>query len=189
MLGIVASGPSIVKDIFYRGVTMHGAGALRFAYMAPRSPKVAPWGQRLRDLRGKRSGGWVIQRLASAGISFTDSTLSQYERGTVIAPDPVVLWGLAQIYGVEVGQLIETLAQNRRQPDLTELPPAQPGAVLLEADEREVLERLRMLPTDERKLYLDFIGYRHACGMPNGPPREEVPSQPNRAASRPRGRR
>lgn len=168
---------------------MHGAPALGFRYMPPRSPKVAAWGRRLKELRGKHSGGWVIRRLASLGISFTDSTLSQYERGTVLAPDPVVLWGLARIYGTDVSVLIESLAENRRNPDLEELPSSQPGAVLLEPDERALLDRLRGLPDEERKLYLDFVAFRHGRGIPNGLPHVEVNQRPQRAAGRPRGRR
>lgn len=46
------------------------------------------------------------------------STLAQYEKGTVWAPDPGVLWGLAQIYEQPVEVLILMLRANRANPSL-----------------------------------------------------------------------
>ena len=163
---------------------------LAFCVMASRPVVVGAWGRHLAALRQRRSLSTVLRKLRQMGINnISRSTLYQYEKGQVSAPDPVVLLGLAQIYGVDVAILIEALAVNRRQPDLEELPPPQPGAVVLEPDERALLDRLRTLPPEERKLYLEFIAYRHARGVQKGLQKEEVPSQPTRAASRPRGRR
>jgi hypothetical protein len=41
------------------------------------------------------------------------STLSEYEKGTVMAPDAGILWGLAQIYDVSAATLIECLVAER----------------------------------------------------------------------------
>jgi len=45
------------------------------------------------------------------------STLAQYEKGTVWAPDPGVLWGLARIYRVPLEDLVKLLAANRANPN------------------------------------------------------------------------
>ncbi len=161
---------------------MQTPGGLAFSAMAGRPVVVGAWGRQLTTLRQKRSLSTVLRKLRQLGIdNISRSTLYQYEKGQVTAPDPVVLWGLAQIYGIDVGQLIEALARNRRHPDLAELPPPRPGPALLEPDEREVLERLRALPTQERKLFLDFIAFR-SRGVPNGVPRTVAGDRARRRA-------
>jgi transcriptional regulator with XRE-family HTH domain len=81
-------------------------------------PVVAPaFGAQLTALRERvegRSQEWVVRALASRfGLSFSRSTLSQYEKGTVLAPDAGILWGLAQIYDVPVMGLIQYLVAER----------------------------------------------------------------------------
>jgi transcriptional regulator with XRE-family HTH domain len=73
------------------------------------------FGERLRQLRGDESRQDVCDAIKAHHNLFIDrSTLLQYERGTVKAPDPVILWALAQHYGVEdVGDLIVVLVKER----------------------------------------------------------------------------
>lgn len=72
------------------------------------------FGAKLLNLRGKgRSRERIARRLRNSGIQFDESTLVQYEKGTVWAPDPVVLKGLADIYEIPVAGLISLLLLNR----------------------------------------------------------------------------
>jgi transcriptional regulator with XRE-family HTH domain len=82
---------------------------------------VPRFGARLKALREavkignkKRSQEHVANRLAvKYGLQLDRSTLSEYEKGTVMAPDAGVLWGLAQIYDVPVGELAQFLVAER----------------------------------------------------------------------------
>lgn len=68
------------------------------------------------DLRGKRSRKQIANRLADLGAPLDESSLFQYEAGTVWAPDAGVMWGLAQIYGVGLTELVDLLRANRTNP-------------------------------------------------------------------------
>lgn len=74
---------------------------------------VPAFGKALTTLRGKRTPQQISQRLAALGIHINRSTLWQYEHGTVGAPDPVVIWGLAKIYKTDLAGLIDRLASER----------------------------------------------------------------------------
>jgi transcriptional regulator with XRE-family HTH domain len=81
-------------------------------------PVVVPrFGAGLRALRERvegRSQEWVVRALMTRfGLRFSRATLSQYEKGTVLAPDAGVLWGLAQIYDVPPGGLLAYLVAER----------------------------------------------------------------------------
>jgi transcriptional regulator with XRE-family HTH domain len=78
-----------------------------------RNPTLRAFGSRLRELRGGLSREQVSRKLAHLGVPLGNSTLSQYEKGTVWAPDPGVLWGLAETYRVHVEDLIAVLRRNR----------------------------------------------------------------------------
>jgi transcriptional regulator with XRE-family HTH domain len=79
-----------------------------------RTVVVAAFGQFLRELRGERSRA-AICRLASAAAGFPidQSVLLQYERGTVTAPDPVILHALATVYGVPIERVLDCLKAAR----------------------------------------------------------------------------
>lgn len=82
---------------------------------------VPRFGARLKALRKAvkignkaRSQEYVTNRLAARyGLPLDRSTLSEYEKGTVMAPDAGTLWGLAQIYDVSVATLAECLVAER----------------------------------------------------------------------------
>lgn len=73
------------------------------------------FGAQLRDLRGEQSRQAVCDAVKSDyGLFLDRSTLLQYERGTVKAPDPVMLYVLAQHYGLDgVDGLIAVLVRER----------------------------------------------------------------------------
>lgn len=76
------------------------------------------------------------------GIHLDRSTLLQYERGTVGAPDPIAVWALAETYGATVGDLIRLLITDRAQR------PVSPVAV--NEERRRLLEAFDHLSAEER---------------------------------------
>jgi transcriptional regulator with XRE-family HTH domain len=72
----------------------------------------------LRDSR-KLSTAQVEGKLADAGTRLGRSTVTQYEKGTVWSPDPIVLSELARIYRVDIRGLIAVLKANRQNPALS----------------------------------------------------------------------
>jgi transcriptional regulator with XRE-family HTH domain len=81
------------------------------------NPQLKAFGRRLEELRNKVSREAISLRLEKLGVPLGGSTLAQYEKGNVWAPDPGVLWGLAQIYHVQLQELILLLRENRRHPE------------------------------------------------------------------------
>lgn len=124
---------------------------------------VAAFGAYLRDLRlraGSRRPltlGMVLQRLAQRGIALSEGTLSQYETGTVERPDPVVLAGLAEIYGVPLDEIVAALHAARYG---GAMPVSTPRVVpALRRDEAEVLEHYTALsPRGRRELRTYLAG-------------------------------
>lgn len=82
---------------------------------SPARPVVAPlFGAYLFSLRAGRSRGVICRRVSAiAGYHFDPSTLLQYERGTVAAPDPLMLDILARLYRVELSALLDVLRGDR----------------------------------------------------------------------------
>ena len=73
-------------------------------------------GRCLLDHRARRSRQQISVKLKHLGVPLDESSLFQYEAGTVWAPDPGVLWGLAEIYRVPLMELILLLKANRARP-------------------------------------------------------------------------
>lgn len=82
---------------------------------------VAAFGALLQELRRNRSVEGVLHqlRLRPTYVDTNQGTVSGYEQGYHLKPDPVVLWGLAVTYGVSVEGLIAVLRANRGNPHLT----------------------------------------------------------------------
>lgn len=98
-------------------------------------PIVAPtFGARLFALRGSSSRGAICDRLVAFGLSLDRSTLLQYERGTVGSPDPVILWGLGQIYAVALTDLVGALVYDQTGRSIASAPalPAVIAPVVVE---------------------------------------------------------
>jgi transcriptional regulator with XRE-family HTH domain len=69
--------------------------------------------KQLVKLRGTQSRGAICRALARLGLPCDRSTLLQYERGTVTAPDPALLWGLAWVYHIDVSELLVVIVGDR----------------------------------------------------------------------------
>lgn len=82
-------------------------------------PPLVGFGERLEDLRNGVSREIISRKLEKLGAPIGGSTLAQYEKGAVWAPDAAVLWGLAYIYGVNFLDLVALLRENRRSPSST----------------------------------------------------------------------
>lgn len=77
-------------------------------------PVIAPtFGKYLSELRGTRSRGVICEELKRFGVELDRSTLLQYERGTVSAPDPAALWALGRLYRVSLDDLALVLLRDR----------------------------------------------------------------------------
>ncbi len=82
---------------------------------APERPIYVPlFGARLRELRGQQTIAEVCRAVRAFGFALDHSTLIHYERGTVKAPDPALLFALARHYDVDdLGALIQLLVHER----------------------------------------------------------------------------
>ena len=78
-----------------------------------RNPVLMAFGAELLRLRGENSREWVSIQLERLGVPLGGSTLAQYEKGTVWAPDPGVLWGLSEIYGVRLSEIGRASCRER----------------------------------------------------------------------------
>jgi transcriptional regulator with XRE-family HTH domain len=81
-------------------------------------PALRAFGAWLQELRGEASRERISQKLAAKGVPLGGSTLAQYEKGAVWAPDAGVLWGLAQIYETDLDHDGGALAENRKRTDM-----------------------------------------------------------------------
>lgn len=80
---------------------------------APTSPTKA-FGAQLLKLRGARSRGEICRRVKRFGLTLDRTTLLKYERGSVAAPDPAILWALGRIYHLDsVDELLTVLVMDR----------------------------------------------------------------------------
>ncbi len=88
-------------------------------------PELTAFGEFLAGFRSARAGRRRVSReqisrqLKNLGVPLGGSTLAQYEKGWVWAPDPGVLWGLSRIYETPVDEIIQALKANRSDPSLT----------------------------------------------------------------------
>lgn len=71
------------------------------------------FGAYLEKLRGARSQGQVLIKLRALDIQCSPAALSRYESGERDKPDPLILWGLARIYEIDVERLILALHANQ----------------------------------------------------------------------------
>jgi len=88
----------------------------------------------------------VVRRMKNFGVQLDQSTLYNYEAGTVSAPDPGVLWALSKIYDMALDELIALLVGVRN------------GKV--DAPPPSILSRNPQFDESEEKLVLAFRGAR-----------------------------
>lgn len=87
---------------------------------ATKDRPAAAFGTLLKELRGNRSVETVVRLIRERSqIDTTQGTVSAYEQGYHLSPNPVVLWGLAVAYGVWIEGLIAVLLANSKNPYLT----------------------------------------------------------------------
>jgi hypothetical protein len=85
-----------------------------------RLPRLQAFGQRLRELRGDRSRQQISLKLQRLNADLDESSLFQYEAGTVWAPDVAALQGLCEIYGVQLSEMVSLLRANRAKTSATD---------------------------------------------------------------------
>lgn len=93
------------------------------------------------------------------GIKVDSSTLYNYEGGTVFAPDPGVLWGLAKLYDVDLEEMLTLLVMNRANQDAEtlELQYSKPNEVRVHADDLPFIEYGRAVSGVGRKRLLEVM--------------------------------
>lgn len=125
----------------------------------PRERVVPAFGNALEKARGKMSMGQVY---TYAGIS--QSTLSHWEKGTVAAPDPVILLKLARLYGVSMTDLVDVLEWSRKNPRAEEAPTvvSEVGEMRVTGAEENLMRRFRKMPSKQMSLVLDYMDFVEA---------------------------
>jgi hypothetical protein len=79
---------------------------------------VPRFGHALRAARGARTPQSVVAKmhqLSAATAQFTRPQLDRYEAGRTWRPDPVPLYYMARLYGADLLEWIEILADERNQ--------------------------------------------------------------------------
>lgn len=146
-------------------------------HLSPGRKVVAPsFGRQLTSLRGTRNRGGICRGvMAIGGIRFDRSTLLQYERGTVGAPDPVAVYALAEIYGVAVADLIRCLVADRAH---------RPAASLqVNTERRRLLDAFDRLTDEERHSILVLVERNRVVRRQSPLPSSVAKKAPSRAAS------
>lgn len=93
---------------------LSASSTTRSASRRPRAVASPHFGRQLTKLRGTKSRGEVVRALQRYGITVDRSTLLQYERGCVTAPDPAILWALGRYYGLDgIDELVAVLVMDR----------------------------------------------------------------------------
>jgi transcriptional regulator with XRE-family HTH domain len=134
------------------------------------------WGAALGELRhaARLSAAEVVKRLKTFGIHIDRASIYTYEAGRVSAPDAGVVWGLAQVYGVSVAELIGTLVSIRNGGQSTERARVSPRTTAakpnLAEDESDLIKVWRRLSPHRRKVCREFILFELNDGI-SGPQR------------------
>ena len=79
-------------------------------------PEFGAWLRAQREAWPHLSQEAVVRRVAkqnAALIRFTRGQLAKYEKGSVAAPDPAVLYYLARLYRISTDELLRRLAESR----------------------------------------------------------------------------
>lgn len=126
------------------------------------------FGAALAEARGTREVGAVIQRIHKDS-EFGDvlkgvdhARLQFYEAGTVQAPDPILLWALASIYGKNLMDWLRLLLWNRKHLGERDAPEGvrnigEADMMRVSADDRVLIRKLRGLPSDAQERVIHQI--------------------------------
>jgi transcriptional regulator with XRE-family HTH domain len=124
------------------------------------------WGLALAELRRacRLTASEVVKRLTAFGIEIDPASIYTYEAGKVYAPDAGVVWGLAQVYGVSVTDLIADLVADRSEGRSLEGHKAssrdQARSSTLSDTEANVIQLWRQLPAHKRKACEEFMRFQ-----------------------------
>lgn len=100
----------------------------------------------------------VVRRMRKLGVQLDDSTLYNYEAGTVSAPDPGVLWALSKIYAVSHDEMIAFLVSVRAgKTDGSVLPVATDPA--FDDAEQKLVLAFRTARAGTKRRILAFVDY------------------------------
>lgn len=162
---IVVCGLNIFRHTKYDwSTTIFGRVGVGFAPMAKAAAE--RWGTALAELRraSRLTAREVVQRLKGFGIELDPASIYTYEAGKVYAPDAGVIWGLAQVYGVSVTDLIADLVAERSgEPLLQGRRPSaqrQPRLHSLSEAETNLVRLWRQLPAHKRKATEEFVKFQ-----------------------------
>jgi len=110
--------------------------------------------------RAKRlSAEGVIRRMQKLGVGLDQSTLYNYEGGTVKAPDPGVLWALSKIYAVSHDEMISFLVAVRAGKGGASRPSDDSTNPELDDVEEKLILAFRDARADAKRRILDFVEY------------------------------
>jgi transcriptional regulator with XRE-family HTH domain len=133
----------------------------------------------------------VIRRMKKVGVQLDQSTLYNYEAGTVSAPDAGVLWALSKIYAVSHEEMIALLVSVRAGNH----DPSLPSGVSTNPEYDEVEEKLilafRAARVEAKREILDLVDYviHKGGGAKRGEKKRRVdPESNHEAALKKRGR-
>jgi transcriptional regulator with XRE-family HTH domain len=135
------------------------------------------WGAALAELRhaSRLSAAEVIKRLKALGLELDRASIYMYEAGKVSAPDAGVVWGLAQVYGVSVTDLIADLVTARNGApfgDRAKVGQRAAGAdVALSEDETDLFQLWHRLSPQQKKASREFILFELSRGASGGQPK------------------
>jgi transcriptional regulator with XRE-family HTH domain len=111
------------------------------------------------------------------GVRLDQSTLYNYEGGTVSAPDPGVLWALSKIYAVSHDELIAMLVKVRAGKTDAALPSSSTNPEFDDVEEK-LIHAFRDARADAKRRILDFVEYEaHKDAGPRAPAREVIPKK------------
>ena len=105
------------------------------------------------------SGAEVVARLGTLGVTLDRRTLYTYEAGRVLSPDAGVVWGLAQIYGADLEDLLKSLVSSRNSP--LKIVDIRPGKLSpAETEDRRLLQLMHRLSPEAWRAVEDFVRFQ-----------------------------
>lgn len=145
-----------------------------------RNVLIPAFGAALAEARGGQDIGVAVERVrefSPALSKFDHSRLDHYEAGTVLAPDPLALHALAEIYGRSLMEWIKLLAWNRVHLYAVS-PPSHLGdieetAMRITGTDRHFISQLRDLPEDAKSRVLRLLDLELRAAATGGAALEE----------------
>jgi transcriptional regulator with XRE-family HTH domain len=144
----------------------------------PASPSFGEYLREIRDTREGLSLGAVVIRLARLGIQTDRGTISRYERDKRLRLDPLVLWGLADVYGEPIERMCAELAE-RSGLKVEAIPSSR--LTETEENERKVIRLFRRAPSSVQREITELLEFKVRRSATKG---ETNPPQPRAVVGR-----